>query len=78
MVARVEQMFRQNLRPGELQSIVSTVGIPAGRSALFTGNTGPHAAQVQAYLSTPDKRTRSDVQIVAALRRGSPGSSPGR
>ena len=26
VVARVEQMIRQNLRPGELQSIVSTVG----------------------------------------------------
>jgi multidrug efflux pump subunit AcrB len=77
VVARVEQMFQQNLRPGELQSIVSTVGIPAGRSALFTGNTGPHAAQVQAYLSTPDKRTRSDVQIVAALRPRFAGEFPG-
>ena len=77
VVARVEQMFRQNLQPGELQSIVSTVGIPAGRSALFTGNTGPHAAQVQAYLSTPDKRTRSDVQIVAALRPRFAGEFPG-
>ncbi len=77
VVARVEQLFRQHLQPGELQSIVSTVGIPAGRSALFTGNTGPHAAQVQAYLSTPDKRTRSDVQIVAALRPRFAGEFPG-
>ena len=28
MVARIEEMVRQNLQPGELKSIVSTVGIP--------------------------------------------------
>ena len=77
VVARVEQLVRQNLRPGELASIVSTVGIPAGRSAIFTGNTGPHAAQVQAYLDTPDRRTRSDVEIVAALRPRFSGEFPG-
>lgn len=77
VVARVEQLVRQHLRPGELASIVSTVGIPAGRSAIFTGNTGPHAAQVQAYLETPDRRTRSDVEIVAALRPRFAGEFPG-
>jgi CzcA family heavy metal efflux pump len=77
IVARVEQLFRQHVRPEELASIVSTVGIPAGRSALFTGNTGPHAAQVQAYLTTPDRRTRSDVQIVTALRPRFAGEFPG-
>ena len=77
VVARVEQLIRQNVRPGELASIVSTVGIPAGRSAIFTGNTGPHAAQVQAYLETPDRRTRSDVEIVAALRPRFSGEFPG-
>jgi CzcA family heavy metal efflux pump len=77
IVARVEQLVRQHLRPGELKSIVSTVGIPAGRSALFTGNTGPHAAQVQIYLDTPDRRTRSDVEVVAALRPRFAGEFPG-
>src|SRR5262245_42266141 len=47
MAARIEGLIRQNLQPGELKSIVATVGIPGGRSALFSGNTGPHAAQVQ-------------------------------
>jgi multidrug efflux pump subunit AcrB len=77
VVARVEQLVRQHLRPEELASIVSTVGIPAGRSAIFTGNTGPHAAQVQVYLDTPDRRTRSDVEIVAALRPRFAGEFPG-
>jgi CzcA family heavy metal efflux pump len=77
IVARVEELIRQNLPPAELKSIVSTVGIPAGRSAIFTGNTGPHAAQVQVYLDTPDRRTRSDVEIVAALRPRFVGEFPG-
>ena len=77
VVARVEELIRQNLRQGELLAMVSTVGIPAGRSALFTGNTGPHAAQVQVYLDTPDRRARSDVAIVAALRPRFTGQFPG-
>jgi CzcA family heavy metal efflux pump len=77
VVARVEELIRQNLGQGELLAMVSTVGIPAGRSALFTGNTGPHAAQVQVYLDTPDRRARSDVAIVAALRPRFTGQFPG-
>jgi CzcA family heavy metal efflux pump len=77
IVARVEQLIQRNVRPGEVTAIVSSVGIPAGRSAIFTGNTGPHAAQVQAYLDTPDRRTRSDVEIVTALRPRFAGEFPG-
>ena len=77
MVVRIEELVRRNLQPGELASIVSNVGIPGGRSALFSGNTGPHAAQVQVYLNTPDKRTRSDVQIVNAIRPRFAGEFPG-
>jgi CzcA family heavy metal efflux pump len=77
MVARIEVLVRQNLLPGELASIVSNVGIPGGRSALFSGNTGPHAASVQVYLNTPDRRTRSDVQIVNAIRPRFAGEFPG-
>jgi CzcA family heavy metal efflux pump len=77
MVGRIETLVRQNLQPGELASIVSTVGIPAGRSAIFSGNTGPHAAQAQVYLTTPDRRKRSDVQIVNAIRPKFAGEFPG-
>jgi CzcA family heavy metal efflux pump len=77
MVVRIEALVRQNLLPGELASIVSNVGIPGGRSALFSGNTGPHAASVQVYLNTPDRRTRSDVQIVNAIRPRFAGEFPG-
>ena len=77
IVARIEEIIRTNVRPEEFKTIVSTVGIPAGRSAIFTNNTGPHAAQVQVYLDTPDRRTRSDVQIVNAIRPKFAGEFPG-
>jgi len=77
LVARIEALVRTNLQPGELRTLVSLVGIPSGRSAIFTANTGPHAAQVQVYLATPDKRTRSDAQIVNAIRPKFAGQFPG-
>ena len=77
IVTRIEEIIRKNVRPEELKAIVGTVGIPAGRSALFTSNTGPHGAVVQVYLATPDRRTRSDVQIVNAIRPRFAGEFPG-
>jgi multidrug efflux pump subunit AcrB len=53
------------------------VGIPGGRSAIFTSNTGPHAAMVQVYLATPDKRLRSDTQVVNDLLPKFVGQFPG-
>ncbi|MGH7267711.1 MAG: efflux RND transporter permease subunit [Candidatus Rokuibacteriota bacterium] len=77
LVTRMEEIIRANLRPGEFKTIVSSAGIPGGRSAIFTSNTGPHAAQVQVYLETPDQRTRSDVEVVNALRPKFAGQFPG-
>ena len=57
--------------------MVSTVGVPTGRSGVFSQNTGPHAAQLQVYLNTPDKRKRSDREIVAAVRPQLRGQFPG-
>jgi hydrophobe/amphiphile efflux-1 (HAE1) family protein len=77
IVGRVEQIIRTSVRPGELKTIVSTAGIPSGRSAIFTANTGPHAAQVQVYLESPDKRKRTDIQIVNDIRPKFAGQFPG-
>jgi hydrophobe/amphiphile efflux-1 (HAE1) family protein len=68
IVARMEGIIRTTLAPGEFTSIVSTVGVPSGRSGVFSQNTGPHAAQLQVYLADPDKRKRNDRDIVAAIR----------
>ncbi len=76
-VARMEDIIRATLKPGEFTSIVSTVGVPTGRSGAFSQNTGPHAAQLQVYLSNPDQRQRKDQEIVAALRPKFGGQFPG-
>ena len=77
IVARMEGIIRTALAPGEFTSIVSTVGVPSGRSGVFSQNTGPHAAQLQVYLADPDKRKRNDRDIVAAIRPKFGGEFPG-
>ena len=77
IVRGMEAIIRDAVRPEELQNVVSNVGIPQGRSAVFTTNTGPHSASVQVYLTTADKRKRSDRDIIAAVRPKFAGQFPG-
>jgi CzcA family heavy metal efflux pump len=77
IVKGMEAVIRANTRPDEVVSIVSNIGIPQGRSAVFTNNTGPHSATIQVYLTTADKRKRSDREIVNALRPRFAGQFPG-
>ena len=50
-VARVEDIVRQVVAPGDLNTIVSNVGVMADLSALFTPNSGMHTAFVQVGLN---------------------------
>ena len=77
MVRGMEAIIRASAQPGEIQSLVSNVGIPQGRGAVFTQNTGPHSALIQVYLTTADKRKRSDKDIVNDLRPKFAGKFPG-
>ncbi len=77
IVKGMESIVRATLKPEELRSVVTNVGIPQGRSAVFTNNTGPHSATIQVYLATADKRKRSDREIVNALRPRFAGQFPG-
>src|SRR5229473_2337760 len=77
IVERMEDVIRSTARPGEIKTIVSSIGVPGGRSGLFSQNTGPHAAQLQVYLSDPDKRSRKDKQIFAEMGPKLGGQSPG-
>jgi CzcA family heavy metal efflux pump len=77
IVRGMEAIIRSTVRPEELQNVVSNVGIPQGRSAVFTTNTGPHSATVQVYLTTADRRTRTDREIIAAVRPRFAGQFPG-
>lgn len=57
--------------------VISNSGIPGGRAALFSQNTGPHAGQVQVNLVPKTARELSDVEAMekvrAALRNALPG-----
>ena len=77
IVKGMEAIIKANTLPGEVRTIVSNVGIPQGRSAVFTQNTGPHSGRIQVYLSTADLRKRSDKDIVNAIRPKFAGQFPG-
>ena len=77
IVRGMESVLRATLKPEELTSVVSNIGIPQGRSAVFTNNTGPHSATIQVYLASADTRKRSDREIVDALRPRFAGQFPG-
>ena len=77
IVKRMEDIIRSTARPGEIKTIVSSIGVPGGRSGLFSQNTGPHAAQLQVYLSDPDKRSRKDKEIFGEMGPRLGGQSPG-
>jgi hydrophobe/amphiphile efflux-1 (HAE1) family protein len=57
---------------------ISDVGLPLGRSGVFSQNTGPHSGNVQVNLVPRPQRDVSDVQatdrVRAALRDSMPGS----
>ena len=77
IVQKMEQIILSTAKPDEIKTVVSSIGVPGGRSGLFSQNTGPHAAQLQVYLSDPDKRTRKDTQIFAAIGPKLAGQFPG-
>src|SRR5207244_3388107 len=68
-VAKIEQVLRETIKPKELETVVSSVGVlQQGRSSLFNPNTGPHTALIQVYLVSPDKRTRNQIKIMNVVR----------
>jgi multidrug efflux pump subunit AcrB len=68
-VGEIERVLRENIPPAEMETIVSSTGVLSqGRSSLFNPNTGPHTSQVRVYLVAPDKRRRSQVQIMNDVR----------
>jgi hydrophobe/amphiphile efflux-1 (HAE1) family protein len=77
IVKRMEEIIRSSTKPGEINTIVSTIGVPSGRSGLFSRNTGPHAAQLQVYLTDPSKRSRDHKEIFAGIRPKIASQIPG-
>jgi len=77
IVQKMEQIIRSTARPGEIKTVVASIGVPGGRSGLFSRNTGPHAAQLQVYLNDSDERKRKDTQIFAEIGPRLAGQFPG-
>ena len=77
IVKRMEDIIRSSTKPEEIRTIVASIGVPGGRSGLFSRNTGPHTATLQVYLSDPDKRSRKDKQIFDSIRPKIGGQFPG-
>lgn len=87
VAARLEATFQQSLgqpgqsmangRPAWARTYLSDLGLPGGRTAIFTSNTGPHAGQLQVNLVPRTERTEGDVALTerlrASLREGYPG-----
>lgn len=68
-IAQVEQIIEQTIPKNQIVTLLSNLGSPrSGRSAFYSTNTGPHSGYVQVYLVQPDKRDKSVLQYVDALR----------
>jgi hydrophobe/amphiphile efflux-1 (HAE1) family protein len=77
----IEQAVNKNLvNDGKptATTMIADVGLPLGRTAVFSQNTGPHSGLVQVNLVPRTERRRSDVQaaetVRAALRDALPGT----
>src|SRR4029079_2937782 len=56
---------------------VSDVGLPLGRTAVFSQNTGPHSGNTLVNLVPRSERKRSDVQAAEAVRGALRDALPG-
>ena len=50
VVRQVEALVRRIVDPGDLELIVSNIGVQPGFSSIYTSNAGPHTATVQVAL----------------------------
>ena len=81
IVDTVEQTVNDTLKDATgkplFTTMLSDTGLPGGRTALFTTNTGPHTSNVQVNLVPRTQRAESDVaaseRVRAALRDRLPG-----
>ncbi|HXX63034.1 MAG TPA: efflux RND transporter permease subunit, partial [Bacteroidota bacterium] len=63
----IEHLLQANIP--EIQAIITDIGIPTARSgALFSRNSGTHAANINVALVPPDKRKRNLFEIIKDIR----------
>lgn len=61
-------LLPKNGQPPIHIATLSDIGLPGGRTALFTSNTGPHSGNIQVALVPRSQRNESDTQIVDRVR----------
>jgi hydrophobe/amphiphile efflux-1 (HAE1) family protein len=80
---RIERGIETSLGPSDkggkqlFTTMISDTGLPLGRTALFTANTGPHSGNVQVNLSPRTERSISDVQAAERVRSALRDTLPG-
>jgi CzcA family heavy metal efflux pump len=81
VAARVEAAVDKTLGDGSngspRKTVLSSVGLPSGRTALFTSNTGTHAGNIQVGLSPRTQRALSDVEAAQKVRTALRDELPG-
>ncbi|HXU01485.1 MAG TPA: efflux RND transporter permease subunit, partial [Polyangia bacterium] len=77
---KIEGAVNQNLvnngKP-TATTMIADVGLPLGRTAAFSQNTGPHSGNVLVNLVPRSERKRSDVQAAEAVRSALRDALPG-
>jgi len=77
---KIENAVNKNLvRDGKpiATTMISDVGLPLGRTAVFSQNTGPHSGNTLVNLVPRSERKRSDVQAAEAVRGALRDALPG-
>jgi CzcA family heavy metal efflux pump len=68
LVSRIEAALRANIPPHALKAIISSLGLPSTTASVYSPNTGPHSANIQVELVSPEEREQSTDELVNALR----------
>ncbi|AFS52535.1 efflux transporter periplasmic adaptor subunit [Leptospirillum ferriphilum] len=67
--SRIDQLIRQELPPGAVDSIVSNIGIKAGWSSMFNPNAGTDTAIVDVALISRSRRNWSTSDAIIRLKK---------
>jgi len=77
---KIEGAVNKNLvnKSGPIATtMIADVGLPLGRTAVFSQNTGPHSGNVLVNLVPRSERKRSDVQAAESVRSALRDALPG-
>jgi hydrophobe/amphiphile efflux-1 (HAE1) family protein len=69
--------YSTEAEPGVVTALLTSVGLPLGRTAIQGGNSGPHAGNLQVNLVAPTQRGLTDVQAVEKVRAKLGDALPG-